>query len=534
MLTDARTLAPGSVIRADICIIGAGAAGITLALELANSGLRTVMLESGGADGPDPATQALYEGESVGQPMQSLADPLGLDVIRLRWLGGTTNHWAGFCRPIERIDFERRDHLAVSGWPLDGGDLASFWARAARYCRISDADDDADTWATRTGLSPPLPTAGAVRTFAYQVTPEMSFGAEYHDDLAADDSLEVLLWANAVNLATSGGTRLDAVDIATLSGTTARVEADAIVLACGGLENPRLLLASTDADPAGVANGHDQVGRYFAEHFQVAGGFGVLDVDQSLLDGYNGTNVTLSEGRFAGQQHGVKFALGLSSNHVRDAATLGLEAQLISGSLPVGVPLRLSGVGVIDAAELMALTGDRAPATSIYVQLLAEQQLDPESRVTLGKGTDALGMRRIRLDWRYGAEDRAAVVRGMQTMGEELGAAGLGRLQVLPGAVTIEPENIVADEFITIYGADVNAIDPEDFPIGVGFHHMCTTRMSDDPATGVVDVQCRAHDVDNLWIAGSSVFGTGGVSTPTLTIVALAIRLADHLKEVLR
>ena len=226
----------------------------------------------------------------------------------------------------------------------------------------------------------------------------------------------------------------------------------------------------------------------------------------------------------------MRYALTLSSEHVRSEATLGLEAQLVVGELPDGVPEQVGGIAAADVADLLGVVSGSSPQSSVYVQLLAEQRLDPESRVTLGSGRDALGMRTTRLDWRYGRQDRAALLGGMRTMAEQLGAAGLGRLQILPNGV-VYSENPDPEHYISFWGADVDAVDPDDFTIGVGNHHMCTTRMAATAADGVVDADCRVHDVDNLWIAGSSVFATGGVATPTFTIVALAIKLADHLRE---
>jgi choline dehydrogenase-like flavoprotein len=531
VLSDARALASGTTLAADICIIGGGAAGITLALDLMGSGLRTLVLESGGTTGPDEATQALAGGESIGRPIRSLVDPIPLERTRLRWLGGTTNHWAGFCRPLETVDFEPRDRLAVSGWPIDRATLLPYWERAANYCRITDATDDPEVWAERSGLAPPLPANGTLRSTTFQIAAFMRFGEAYMSDLAAAADVEVLLWANAVNLATADGSSIDAVDVRTLSGVSLRVEAAAYVLASGGLENPRLLLASTDHDPAGVGNGHDLVGRHFTEHLQIAGGFGLIDVDPADLAGYQGTEVTIADGRFAGQTHGVRYALSLTPEHVRAEPTTGLEAQLIVDSLPGGVPEQAGGVKAGDVSELLGRLTGTPPAAGIYTQLLAEQRLDPGSRVTLGSTRDALGLPTLRLDWRYGPADRAGALGGLRTMAEQLGAMGLGRLQIVAGGALIGSKTPDPDHYLSQWTVDLDAVDPDDFPIGVGFHHMCTTRMADSPTEGVVDAHCRVHDVDNLWVAGSSVFGTGGVATPTFTIVALAIRLADHLRD---
>ena len=146
MLTDARTVRSGTTRTADVCIVGGGAAGITLALELGGSGLEVILLESGG-DTEDPATQNLAAGESIGNPSTSLDKPVRLDEMRLRYLGGTTNHWGGFCRPLSPIDFEERDHLAVSGWPITHAELENYLERAAEWVRISDANFELSRWA---------------------------------------------------------------------------------------------------------------------------------------------------------------------------------------------------------------------------------------------------------------------------------------------------------------------------------------------------------------------------------------------------
>lgn len=533
MLTDARTLAPGTTRRADVCVIGAGAAGITLALELAGNGLEILLLESGG-EAEDPANQDLYAGESTGRPSTTLDSPVRLDQMRLRYLGGTTNHWAGFCRPLAPIDFEVRDHLRVSGWPIPRDEFLPYWDRAAEWVRITDADFDLTRWEEEIGLPAPDLGSDDVAPFVYQISFPTSFRPLYHRDLESAADLEVLLHANVVNLATVNGRHIDGLDVRTLGGNPLRVEADAYVLACGGIENPRLLLASTDHDPSGVGNSNDLVGRHFTEHLQVYAGFGVLDAEPESLASFNGLPVTIETGRHAGTEHLAKYAFGLTDAHVRDTATTGVEMQLLPGSFPAGAPYQENGANMADVAAMLAHSGN-APAAGVYLQVLAEQELDPESRVLLGPDTDALGMRRVQLDWRYGANDRRRVLDGLRVIAEAVGAAGWGRLQLVPGGVHADAvDNIVPGQLLSLYRSTPDDIDLENFPIGMGFHHMCTTRMSADPADGVVDADCRMHEVDNLWIGGSSVFATGATATPTLSIVALAVRLADHLKSVLR
>lgn len=530
MLIDADTLTSGSTRTSEVCVIGAGAAGITLALELAGDGTTVTLLESGRVD-PEAETQALYEGQNIGQPATTLDNPVTLDQTRLRYLGGTTNHWAGFCRPLSPVDFERRDHLAVSGWPIGLDDLLPHYERAAEWCRITDAEFDPDVWAGRSGLPVPYPASGAVTPLVFQLTFPMPFGEVYRSDLTTTPGLDVLLGANAVNLATTDGSRITGVDVRTLAGTELRVEADRYVLATGGIENARLLLASTDADPAGVGNTNDLVGRYFTEHLQVYAGFGVVEAPAEQLAGLTGGEVTITGGRHAGADHGVKYALGLTDEHLRDAATTGLELQLLVGTLPDGAPYQPTGATAHDVAALFGEVEGTTARSTVYLQGLAEQRLDADSRVTLGDDVDALGMRRVRLDWQYGPDDREAILDGLRVVAEQFGSDGWGRLQLVPGGVHADAvDNLVPGELISLYSSNPDEIDLAGFPVGMGFHHMCTTRMADDPAEGVVDADCRVHGVDNLWVAGSSVFATGGVATPTYTIVALATRLADHLR----
>lgn len=530
MLIDATTLDAGTSFGADVCVIGAGAAGITLALELAGRGIEVLLVESGGHD-EDPAVQDLAAGASIGRPATTLDSPVRLDQMRLRYIGGTTNHWAGFCRPLSPVDFEPRDHLAVSGWPFGPEALEPYLPRAAEWLRISDADFTVPRWEEQLGMPAPAIRTDRVEPFVYQLTFPTKFGQVYAEELATTAGLTLLFNANVVNLATDDGRSVTGVDLRTLGGTALRAEARAHVLATGGIENPRILLASTDHDPAGLGNTNGLVGRYFTEHLQIYAGFGLVDIDPSTAAGLTGAEVVIEQGRHAGEVHGTKFALGLTDDHVRDAATTGVEVQLLPSRFPQGAPRQDTGATMADVAALLGHTGP-VPPTAVYLQALAEQELDPDSRVLLGSRTDALGMRRVQLDWRYGPDDRQRALDGLRVMAEEFGATGSGRIQLVPGGVHADAvDNLVPGELVSIYRSLPAEIDEDDFVIGMGFHHMCTTRMAASAREGVVDPDCRMHEVDNLWIGGSSVFATGGVATPTFTIVALAVRLADHLAD---
>ena len=531
MLIRADDLADGTVLDADVCIVGGGAAGITIALELIDSGLDVLLLESGFLDYEQP-TQELYRGENVGDPLTVLGGEVALDDIRLRFLGGTTNHWAGYCRPLQSIDFEQRDHLAVSGWPINHDDLLPYWERAAEWCRITDSEFSPSVWQQRSGLKVPPVDTHKVAPVVFQIAFPMPFGKVYQDDLVRARNLTVVLGANVVKLV-DDGSRVSSAEIRTLGGLSHRAKAGAFVVASGGIENARLLLASTDGDPSGLGNHHDQVGRYFTEHLQSYAGFALFSSPFDDLIGFHGGDVDITTGRHAGEVHGVKYALALTSDHVAEANTTGLEIQVVLGHLPDGSPSQPDGDTMSEAGALFAAVTDEHAPTAAYVQVLAEQRLNPDSRVLLSSETDPFGMPRTKLDWRHTPEDRAAILSGLRTIGEQLGATGAGRIQIIPGGVHADAsDHLVPGELLSLYRATPDDFDPLGFPVGIGFHHMCTTRMAADPSEGVVDADCRVHGIDNLWIGGSSVFSTGGVATPTFNIVALAVRLADHLAEV--
>ncbi len=531
MLIRADSLDDNQVIESDVCIVGGGAAGITLALELAAGGMFVTLLESGFLDF-DAATQDLYRGDNVGEPLTVLGGEVGLDEIRLRWLGGTTNHWAGYCRPLQPVDFQRRDHLEVSGWPIDHDDLLPFWARAAEWCRITDSEFAPAVWQERSGMKLPPISNRVVAPVAFQIAFPMPFGEVYRDDLLRSTRLRVILGANVVKLA-DDGRHVSSAEIRTLGGLKLRARSNAFVVASGGIENARLLLASTDGHPSGLGNNNDLVGRYFTEHLQSYAGFALFEAPLVDLKGFHGEDVEIIRGRHAGSVHGVKYALALTSEHVTSANTTGLEIQFALGHLPDGVPYQPGGDTMAEVGALLSAVAGKSPATAAYVQVLAEQRLNPDSRVTLSSETDPFGMPRTRLDWRHTPQDRAAILSGLRTVAEQVGATGAGRFQIIPGGVHADAaDHMIPGEFLSLYRSSPDEFDPLGFPVGVGFHHMCTTRMAADPTEGVVDANCRVHGIDNLWMAGSSVFATGGVATPTFNIVALALRLSDHLASV--
>jgi len=528
MFRDARAVPDRSTLDADICIVGGGAAGITIARELAGTGLAVLLLEAGGFE-PDPATESLNEGESIGVKYR----PVGTS--RLRYLGGATQHWSGWCRPLDVIDFERRDDVPYSGWPFSRALLDPFYMRAQEICELGPYQYDPAYWESRgLGRQVHLRRDRFVST-VYQLSPPTFFGTAYRADLERADGVTVLLFANVVEIpCAENADAVTGLQVATLAGNRFAVRARQYVLAAGGLENARILLASRSTVPTGLGNQHDLVGRFFMEHLHINTAFFMpSDVPHDAAF-YSRRQ---SFGRF-----GVIGALRLSDACLRQERLLGLSVFLEPAIFrPESVQQAQQADGYQSLVHLMdsvrnrrypqgflrhlwnVVTDPAATGTTTYWRLFmrgdgfqlavrTEQAPNPDSRVTLSSDRDALGVPRIRLDWRLTDLDIRTIERGWELLAQELGRAGLGRVHM--------PETMVEQPW-------------QDYLWG-GAHHIGTTRMADDPRQGVVDRDSRVHGLANLYVAGSSVFPTGGFSNPTLTIVALALRLARHLKELPR
>lgn len=513
MLLDARSLPQDTEIEADICIVGAGAAGIAMARELAGQPLQVVLLESGGLDF-DADVQALHAGETVGAPSAAL------DESRLRYFGGTSNHWMGYCRPFDPEDFAVRPWVPLSGWPIGPAELAPWYARAGSVLEVEDGDYDPGHWQAHISplLQGPL-TAGRLRAAVFQQSPPTRLGERYRDELERAGNVRVLLNASLVDIVTDAtAATVTGLKAARLDGTGFTVRPKIAVLACGGIENPRLLLNARGTAPAGLGNGHDMVGRCFMDHPTYDSGDILLDVDPDLAR----PPATQLIDTLIGLDPAVEAAEGLCRfvTYAYPRREAGVEApgyralRDITKSLRRGrLPDELWGLIGTTLGDLDGVAGDLwqrfvAETPVLAVRVHPEVAPDRNSRVTLGGERCPLGLQRARLDWRIGEIDRRTIRRGLEILGEELGRHGLGRIRLAPW--------VLEDGF--------------EVP-GVGsYHHTGTTRMSDEPRQGVVDRNGLVHGMANLYVAGSSVFPTCGYANPTLTLVALALRLADRLK----
>ena len=490
MLIDSRELDRDSAVATDVCIIGGGAAGITVARTLRSSGFRVALLESGGLSF-DERSQALYEGSARGPLFRQQSQYLTRS--RVRYFGGSTNHWTGYCRPLDEVDFAQRPWVPHSGWPITRRDLEAYHEPAADLLQI-DPFTVVDEGLGENAPSALSPTR-SVLTKRFHIS-STQFGSRYREELSASEDVAVYLHANATSLeANEAGSRVDRIRVATLSGNRFTVAARHVVLSTGGIENARLLLLSNRVQKNGLGNEHDLVGRFFMDH-----------------SGRSSSGQMIVTSPLSEAEADVYFShttrLCLSEPLQREHRLLNASVRLyLRERDEVSAPADRVGLALMDLAYL----GEPPPSrTGVHAAcgVITEQTPHPESRVTLADELDELGSRRATLDWTASLSDADNIRQTLEVLGAELGRAGRGRVRVAP-------------------------IDPEDPWRGMDYdlHHMGTTRMADDPSHGVVNSDCRLHEVINLHVAGSSVFPTSGFANPTFTIVALALRLSDHLRR---
>jgi choline dehydrogenase-like flavoprotein len=547
MIIDTRSLTRDKPIEADVCIVGAGTAGITLAKEFVDQHFNVCLIESGGLK-PDRETQALYEGKNVGRPYYRL------DTSRARYFGGSTNRWhiafgddcsRARMRPFEKIDFEYRDWVPFSGWPFTKAHLDPYYDRAQAFCQIAPSSYHVKDWSDPQ-KTPPIRLGGKrTQTVIFKFGSRYPFIKEYADEINQAANISTYLHANVIEIEMAETARtVERMQVACLDGNTHWVSAKVFILAAGAIEIPRLLLASRKTCSDGVGNQNDLVGRFFMEHLHFSLGFYLPSNPEafkamglySKIHEISGVpirgKISPTEDVLRSERllnHVVEFVPKVSLATIFDRffypridstgvqSFMALLSAIRSKRLPDPLLEHL----------LNAATGLDDIAVSTYRNLkkrlrrlvikkrvhyfvlenMSEQAPNYNSRVVLGQDRDRNGLSRANLDWQLTTIDLNSAKRCLSILDEELRRDGLGQL-LLELDDDTPPERIIG-----------------------GWHHMGTTRMHTDPKQGVVDQNCRVHGIDNLFIAGPSVFPTGGYANPSLTIVALALRLADHIKN---
>jgi len=547
MLIDARRMPVGVSLRAPVCIVGAGAAGTTIALELLRAGIEVIVLDGGGSRAEKEA-QDTYRGV-----VEDDGDHDPLERVRQKRLGGTTQQWGGRCAPLDRLDFEYRSYVGGSGWPIGYDDLEPYYRRAHPFLGLGafeygagDAIPDG-----RPLLAPSGPDPSVTDEAIWRWGPPVKFWNAYGRELSSSPGARVYHHANVVRLesATAEG-RVERV-VFSAGSVEHTVESPVVVLAAGGLEVTRLLLVSNGQRPAGLGNSSGLVGRYYMTHpigevcrvrFTPPPPRWIHDYERTHDDVYcrRMLKVGPSEQRRQGLLNLAiapwypdpqdpahddpvlsAFALaklGLARTRMTWKATgihrrygstgqIGAHANNVIHGLPAlvrfgGYWARNRWLAERRLPSFMRDVGD-AP---LRLRFDAEQSPDLENRVALSRDRDHFGVPRLSVRFRVSNGDRHSIARSLAVVAAEL-----------------EQRHLASVELVSL--ADLEAMR-----FGDGTHQMGLTRMRDSPTQGVVDRHCRLHDSPNVYVASSSVFPTSGAVGPTLTIVALAIRIADEIK----
>jgi len=518
-----------AVFETDVAIVGAGAAGITLARRLAAARIQVCLLESGGRDYEQPV-QDLAKGESVGLPYYPL------DESRLRFFGGTTAIWGGRVAELDPIDFERRDWIRYSGWPFDKSTLRPYYDEALQLLDLGLTETSEDSPRRPNGHDFALDRSLFATSSWWFDEQFERFTIGRCTDLVQSSLVRIFLHATVRRVVTDpSGSGVEELEIASLNGQTGTVRAKAFVLAAGGIETPRLLLASSDQHENGIGNEHDLVGRFFNEHPRARGARIVTDRAWSLLramprlhrsNGQLQASLFRSADELQEREAILNTAFSLAVRKPPDGRMIASQ-RLYAGIKHRLPPDRLGRWLWRNFRRSQMLTRERINLPrgwlrlktgqyGLYVIIRGEQAPNPASRVLLSDERDALGMPLVKLDWQFGEVEKHTAQVLMSTFDQELARLGLGRLE-LSDWLTEDGKDWETDDLISRHALG-------------GHHHIGTTRMASSPRDGVVDADGRVHGVANLYIAGSSIFPTGGWANPTLTILALALRLGDHIK----
>lgn len=520
-------------IPADVCLIGSGPTSLTIATELRKENIRLVIIESGGLR-TQAHSDALSEIESVGLPrvMEQIK-------VRNRVFGGTSHTWSGRCAIFDPIDLEVRPWLPLSGWPITLDQLTPFAARACSYLGIHSHAQGADIW-PQIGRSRPQPDldGGTLSPFFWQYSRDeknpldyMRFGPRFLRSQQANCRILYNATVTHIDARPEDGA-IRGVEIADRNDRRLKVVAPLVVLGAGGIENPRLLLASNRIVPSGVGNERDLVGRYLMDHPRCT----VAHFDLKKSPGLSELRDRYGILRLQASGNSVVQGVALGEKVQRDEQLLHCAAWLTevrSANDPWDALKRLLRPGSEGrrAQDLISILGHPGALVEglrrrlfekrgllhhlddLVLDAVVEQTPDAASRITLAERRDRFGVPLPRIDWRIGEKERRSIARLTALIIEEFPRLGLPAPQPVPW---VKERDYQAAQFY----------DPA--------HPSGTTRMAEDPAHGVVDANAQVHGVRGLYIAGSSIFPTNGHANPTMMIVILAIRLAEHLRQHLR
>ena len=533
MITSKEDLIDGQELTADICIIGGGPAAISMALSFSSTKYKVILI-TGGGWAQTQANSNLYQG---------IITPVGshepIESTRRRQFGGGSAVWAGRCVPFDALDFEYRSWVKESGWPISYNQLLPYFKKACSICQIGDFDfNTASVFPDKQQeIIPGLDSAELESRHLERYSSPIHFAKDYKTQLESSLTVQVLLDAHVLELEMQNGANaISGVKIAA-GDNRAKVLAKYFVMAAGGIENARLLLASANKHfPTGIGNQYDNVGRYYMTH--ITGTYAKLnptDRDKVMFDFEKDKDGIFCRRRWGISETAQKNRKILNTIfYLSHPKSLTENRSLLFSVMYKAAKKVVLVTGVRDVLRKIVRNTDQPPTilkgllqlglpsllpskNSKYWGLFfqAEQVPNRESRITLSKTQkDALGMPRVEVHIAFKDIDTESLVKAHNLFVERYRASGAGEIIYTEDGLR---------EYLKYKMSHFNSYA----------HHMGTTRMSDNPQTGVVDSDAKVFAIDNLFISGSSTFPTGGHANPTITVVAQALRLTDHLKKLL-
>jgi choline dehydrogenase-like flavoprotein len=467
----------------DVCVCGSGPAGVTLARIIASSGKSVAILEGGTLEYSEQSQQ-LYQGKSVGENDFNAAQ-----TARLRFLGGTSNHWSGMCSYFDAYDFNNTVNNELPGWPIEHKEVLKYFNHAKTILDLPEnAFTKTTTWPGKN-----------FKPFNFVMSPPTRFNAKYKDELQKSKRIDLYLNANLTNVQFKDNlSTVDYFEVQNYHLKKTLIRAKQYVLAMGALENARTLLVNNKQLKTGIGNQSDLVGRCFMEHlnvkfgrfvateakFWMAGGVNIQPNEQLIIKNKIGNGVISFEPNAKPQSYGRTKAIkqALRNFTCKSESITNLSRKLID--------FDCEGDGVIGS--------------------LLEQTPNLNSRVLLDTEKDMFGLPKLILNWQLNEFDRHTIKTIGLEASKELARLGVARVQL---------RDFVLDTSLPMKDFYPHA------------HHMGTTRMASSPKYGVVDTNSKVFGTDNLYVAGASVFPTGGGCNPTFTLTMLASRLGQHLTK---
>jgi len=533
MLSDLEEFDDDVTCQGDVCVVGGGAVGLVVAVQLSRMGKRVILLEGGGV-GLEERSQALHRTITAGHPSERE------DFGRYRVLGGTTTFWAGQVIPVDQIVFEDRAWVTDAKWPFTIAELDPYHRKAYELIGLENVElDDSKIW-RKIGVNPDLgPNLGVVLT---RWAPSRNFARLFKKEIDGTGNFRAFVHANVTGFSLDEtGRKISGIKARSFNGKQITVNAKSVVLACGTIEIARLLLQPSGDDGPYPWQSNPWIGQGFIDHIDsIAGTVEIwnksafhklfdsimvnkfkysprihLNADEQrkqrtidIAANFNFESITLQH-----LENIKMFLWSIAAMQRPREAVEGVKPDKI-WRLPIHVMAVMKIAFPIAFRYLMDHRLYKPVGGTVYLRLTSEQIPNPASCIRLVDEKDELGMRRVEVDWKFDGREIRTFAIFSRLIRDTLRERGIGE-------ITLDPD--LENESQAYFEKVVD-----------GNHHMSTARIGNTADEGVVDSDLRVHGTENLYVAGAAVFPASGFANCTFTALALGLRLCDHLERISR